>query len=120
MAAVSVSLDGVQEANNVGECSRKILMPSSYRFKPKEQEVPEDVLVVVIGVETSNHVLDAQLLLSILKQRHKSVLAAFCQLVLSDGHVEPVLPEHGFPLAAYPTDPGRREGQFHCLLNVRL
>jgi len=95
-------------------------MPSSYRFKPQEQEVPDNVLVVMIGVKTGDYVLDSQLLLGVFQQRHESVLAAFRQLVLSDRHIEPVLPEHGFPLAAYTADSGRREGQFHRLPDVRL
>jgi len=120
MVGSSVSLDGIQEANNVGECRRKILMPSSYRFKPEEQKVPDDVLVVMVGIKTGHHVVDSQLLLGVLQQRHKRVLATFRQLILGDCHVESVLPKHGIPLAADSSDAGRREGQLHCLLDVRL
>jgi len=105
MVVVSVSLDGVQEANNVGECQWKILMPGSYRFKPEEQEVPDNILVVVVGVETGNHVVHTQLLLGVLQQGHECVLAAVRQLVLGDCHVEPILPEHGLPLATNPSNP---------------
>jgi len=103
---VWVYLDGVKETNNVWERRRKILMPSSYRFKPKKQEVPDNILVVIIVIQTGDHMVNPQLLLGVFQQRDKRVLAAFRQLVLSDCHIEPVLPEYGFPLAANSPDPG--------------
>jgi len=95
-------------------------MPSRYRFKPEEQEVPDNVLVVMVVVEAGHDMAHTQLLFGVLQQRDKRTLAAIRQLVLGDRHVEPVLPQHRFPLAAYTAHAGCREGQLHCLLYTRL
>jgi len=95
-------------------------MPSRYRFKPEEKKVPDNVLVVVVVVQTGDNVAHSQLLLGVLQQRDKRALAAIRQLVLGNCHIKPVLPEHRFPLAADAAHAGCREGQLHCLLYTRL
>ena len=46
-------LDGVQEADNVG-VRRVKLVPWSKRLESKEEEVPDDVLVVVVKPKEGN------------------------------------------------------------------
>jgi hypothetical protein len=113
-------LDGVLKTNNVGCCSWKVLMPRVQRCKPKKQKVPDDVLVGGLTGQTSNDVVDPQLLLCILQQGDEPLLRAIQKLVLSDGHVQPVLPEYSVPLAPEACQPWHREGELHCLVRLRL
>jgi len=99
-------LDGVEKTNNVG-VGWKILMPRRDRLESKEQEVPDDVLVVGRFVQTGDDVIHPQLLLGVLQQRDKRSLAPVRQLVLGDHHVEPVLPKHRLPLAPNSADARR-------------
>lgn len=79
-------------------------MPRSDRLETKKQEVPDDVLVVVVHlVETGHHVQNAQLLLGVLKQRDERSFAAVTELRASDGDVESLLPKHGRPGGANST-----------------
>jgi len=89
-------------------------------FKPEEQKVPDDVLVVVDVVKTGDDVVYAELFVGVLEQGDEGLLRAFGQLGLSDCHVEPVLIENGLPLAANPAHSGGREGELECLLGGRL
>lgn len=91
-------LDGVEKTNNI-RVGRIKLVPRTERLKSQEQEVPDDVLVVVLcPVEAGNDVGHPQLLLGILQQRDKRPLAAVGQLILGNTDVEPALPEYSLPL----------------------
>jgi len=64
---LSSSSDGVKETNNVG-VRRVKLMPWSEWLEPKEEEVTNDVLVVVMQlINTSHNIADSKLLLCVLK-----------------------------------------------------
>jgi len=79
-------------------------VPRSNRLETKKQEVPDDILVVVVHlVQTGHDVQNAQLLLSVLKQRDERPFAAITELLASDGDVEPLLPQHGRPGGANST-----------------
>jgi len=94
------SSNGVQEANNVGVI-RKELMPWSNGLETEEQEVPDDVLVVMVqSIKAGDHVAHFQLLLCILEQRNESSLGTLSQLVGTYTHIESVLPQHGLPVGA--------------------
>jgi len=104
----------------VGECRRKKLVPSVDGLKPKEQEVPYDVVVDMALVKTGNDVVHTQLLFGVLEQRDKSSLTPIRQLVLSDCNVKPVLPLNCFPLATNSSDTSGRKRQLHRFLNANL
>jgi len=56
-------------------------VPWSNRLEPKEKEVPDDVLVVMmVPVETSDHVRDPKLLFCVLEQGDEGTLATVSQL----------------------------------------
>jgi len=112
----SWSSDGVQETNNI-RVGRIKLVPRTERLKSQEQEVPDDVLVVMLcPVQAGNDVRHPQLLLGVLQQRDKGPLAAVRQLVLSNTDVEPALPEYSFPLGPDSALAGSREADLYSLL----
>jgi len=59
-----IDLDGVQEADNIGYCSWKVLMTAAQRRKPKKQKVPDDVLVCKVGIGAGYNVLHSKHLFS--------------------------------------------------------
>jgi len=88
-------------------------------LESQEQEVPDDVLVVVVViVEAGDDVVDAELVLGVLEQRDEGLLGPFSQLQLGDRDVEPVLVENSLPVAAHPAHARRREAQLQRLLST--
>jgi len=109
-----LSLDGVQETDDVG-VGRKKLVPRSDRLETKEQKIPDDVLVVVVElVEASHDVADAQLLLGVLQEVDESLLAAVGQLGAGDEHVQALLPQHAGPRGAHPAQASSGETYLNC------
>jgi len=114
------ALDGVEETNNI-RVGRIKLVPRTERLKSQEQEVPDDVLVVVLcPVQAGNDVGHPQLLLCVLEQRDKGSLAAVRQLILGNTDVEPALPEYGLPLGPDSSLAGSREADLYSLLAAIL
>jgi len=104
----------------VGEYRRKKLVPSADGLKPKEQKVPYDVVVNVTLIEAGDNVVDSQLLLRVLEQRDKRALTSVRKLVLSDCHIQPILPLNRFPLAANSSNASSGKRQLDCLLDADL
>jgi len=91
------SSDGVEEANNVRVIGKE-LVPWSNGLETEEQEVPHDVLVVMMqSIQAGDHVGHFQLFLGVLQQRDEGSLRALGQLVGAHTDVEPVLPEDCLP-----------------------
>jgi len=106
-------LDGVQEADNVG-VRRVKLVPRSEGLESKKEEVPDDVLVVVVKlIEARHHAGDPELLLRVLEERDEGALAAVRQLAARHAHVEAVLPQHRVPVGADPAQASRGEANLN-------
>jgi len=94
-------------------------MPWSKRLESEEEEVPDDILVVMVQlIETCYDIADTELFLSVFKQRHKGALATIRQLASGNTHVQSVLPQHCVPGSANTTKTSSGETNLHCSILV--